>query len=77
MPPSAKRSNATGRKCRAEYVEVYDVIGSEVGVSSHDGKTEYRIGKTVVADGWTKDRMIECGQGIHYFLTREEAEAYA
>ena len=25
---------------------------------------------------WEEDRWIECGGGIHHFLTRTEAEAY-
>ena len=44
---NAKRSNATGRKCRAEYVKVLEVIGAEVGISQRDNKTEYRAGKIV------------------------------
>ena len=46
----AKRSNATGRKCRAEYVKVLQVIGAEVGISKYDNKTEYRDGQDVGCD---------------------------
>ena len=73
---NAKRSNATGRKCRAEYVKVLEVIGAEVGISQHENKTEYRAGKIVRCDKWDKDRWVECGGGIHFFLTRIEAEQY-
>jgi hypothetical protein len=76
IPVEAKRSNAHGRKCRAEYVKVLEVIGADVGVSSHDGKTEYRQGETVRCDKWNPDRWTECGGGIHFFLTRIEAENY-
>ena len=72
----ARRSNASGRKCRAEYVEVLEVIGAEVGISQHDNKTEYRVGKIVRCDKWNENRWIECGGGIHFFLTRIEAENY-
>ena len=72
----AKRSNATGRKCRAEYVKVAEVIGAEVGISSRDGTTEYRVGQIVRCDKWEEDRWIECAGGIHFFLTRAEAQAY-
>ena len=72
----ARRSNATGRKCRAEYVKVLQVIGAEVGISNHDGKTEYRTGQVVRCDKWEENRWIECGGGIHFRLTRAEAEAY-
>ena len=72
----AKRSNATGRKCRAEYVKVIEVIGAEVGISRHDNKTEYRAGAIVRCDKWEENRWIECGGGIHFFLTRIEAQNY-
>jgi hypothetical protein len=74
---NARRSNATGRKCRAEYVEVLDVIGAEVGISVYDNRTEYRVGKIVRCDKWESDRWVECGGGIHFFLTRLEAENYS
>ena len=73
---AAKRSNATGRKCRAEYVKVLEVIDAEVGVSKHDNKTEYRAGAIVRCDKWEESRWVECGGGIHFFLTRVEAENY-
>jgi hypothetical protein len=76
IPAKARRSNATGRKCRAEYVKVLEVIGADFGISSHDGKTEYRAGKTVTCDEWCENRFEECAGGIHFFITREEAEAY-
>jgi hypothetical protein len=72
----ARRSNATGRKCRAEYVKVLAVFGAEVGISQHDRTTEYRKGKVVRCDKWGEDRWQECAGGIHFFLTRAEAEAY-
>ena len=71
-----RRSNATGRKCRAESAVVLEVFGGDVGISQHDNKTTYRKGETVVCDKWEEDRWVECGGGIHFFITRAEAEAY-
>ena len=77
IPAAAKRSHAFGRKCRAEYVEVLEVIGADVGVThTHGPQTEYRAGKTVRPDSWDDDWMNECSHGIHFFITRAEAEAY-
>jgi hypothetical protein len=76
IPAKAKRSNATGRKCRAEFVKVLEVVGKEKAVSIHDGKTEYVKGKTVKAHAWNEDRFEECAAGIHFFLTRIEAVNY-
>ena len=75
IPAESRRSNATGRKCRAEFVEVLDVDGADVAVTSQHGpRTEYRKGTTVHADKWDDDRWSECSHGIHFWLTREEAE---
>ena len=76
IPEDARRSNATGRKCRAEFADVLEVIGSDIGISMHDSKTTYQVGQRVVPDSWGEDRWIECAGGIHFFITREEAEAY-
>ena len=76
VPSKAARSNAHGRKCRAEFVKVLEVIGAEVGISIHDGKTEYRKGKIVRCNEWNADRWQECGGGIHFYITRLEAEAH-
>jgi Family of unknown function (DUF5758)/Pentapeptide repeats (8 copies) len=74
---TAKRSHATGRKCRAEHAKVLEVVGAEVGISLFDGVTEYRVGQIVRCDKWNEDRWTECGGGIHFFLTRIEAERYS
>jgi hypothetical protein len=76
IPAKAKRSNATGRKCRAEYVKVLDVIGGTVGISQHDENTKYVVGKTVKCNTWDDNRWNECSGGIHFFLTKLEAERY-
>ena len=76
IPQKAKRSNATGRKCRAEYVDVIRVYGASEGISQYTKQVVYRAGETVRCDEWNSDRWVECGGGIHFFLTREEAEAH-
>ena len=76
VPAEAKRSNATTRKCRAEYVEVLDVIGADEGVSIFDENVVYKVGGTVRCHKWNDNRWNECSGGIHFFLTREEAEDY-
>ena len=76
IPADAKRSHAFGRKCRAEFVDVLEVIGGEVGISQHDGKTEYRAGIRVTPDSFDDNWQDECSSGIHFFITRLEAENY-
>jgi hypothetical protein len=76
IPQKAKRSNATGRKCRAEYAQVLRVFGANEGISTYNSAVVYRKGETVQCDNWNTDRFTECGGGIHFFLTRIEAENY-
>ena len=76
IPEAAKRSHAFGRKCRAEYADVIEVIGGEVGVSQYDGSTEYRAGQRVTPDRFDENWQEECSSGIHFFITRLEAENY-
>ncbi len=77
IPSKARRSNASGRKCRAERAKVLEVIGAEVGISSHDRNFEYRLNQWVKpTNGWNENRWEECAGGIHFFLTRIEAENY-
>ena len=71
-----KRSNSSGRKCRAFRVTVLDVIGEESGIGIYNPPVVYRKGEVVEADGWTEDRWEECGHGIHFFITKAEAVAY-
>jgi hypothetical protein len=71
-----ERCHAFGRKCRAERATVLEVYGAGKGVSQHDGKTEYVKDQDVICDVWGKDWTVECSGGIHFFITRIEAENY-
>ena len=77
IPADAKRSHAFGRKCRAEYVDVLEVFGAAAGISLHDRKTEYRAGQRVTPDSFDDNWQYECSSGIHFFITRLEAENYS
>ena len=84
IPEEAKRSHAFGRKCRAEYVDVLAIEerdgdgwkAAEVATSSHDERTEYRVGQRVIPDAFDDNWMDECSNGIHFFINRLEAERY-
>ena len=72
VPTDAKRvGGMIGRKCRAEFVRVLDGTGQ----SDHAPVTDYAPGKIVRPDSYDGNHMIECSNGIHFFITREEAEA--
>ena len=84
IPSDARRSNATGRKCRAEWaVDIGHFKNGEklpddhiAYTDNHGPRTEYRVGETVRPDKWDENRFNECSNGIHFFITRIEAENY-
>jgi len=81
IPEDAKRSSATTRKCRCDkavVIAIFDSQGNEVNetVSSRDSNFVYKKGETVKVDDFDEDRWNECSTGIHFFITRREAELY-
>jgi len=81
IPTNARRSNATGRKCRAEFAKVL-LIEDENGnklestISKQDSNFVYKTGEIVYPDSFDNNRFNECSNGIHYFITRYEAKNY-
>jgi hypothetical protein len=80
IPAEARRSNATGRKCRAEFADVLEVIGAAEGRTDRTALggsvVIYRTGERVIPDSWDDNWALECGHGIHFFITEEEARAW-
>ena len=76
IPEEAKRSHAFGRKCRAEYADVLEIFGAEEAISKHDNTVAYRVGERVTCHEWDGNWQEECAGGIHFFITRIEAENY-
>lgn len=70
------RSNSTGRSCRAKEATVLQVFGAKCGYSNYNSNFIYETGKTVECEHWDEDRWNECSGGIHFFITRVEAEEY-
>ena len=79
IPVEARRSSATTRKCRAEYADVvaiYDAYGRPICEAYSDRGGHYVVGERVFPDSWDENRWNECSHGIHFFITRKEAEDY-
>lgn len=79
----AKRSSATSRKCRcsaAKVLSITTISGKSTKVkeiaSNRDSNFVYRVGEIVRVDYFDEDRWNECSTGIHFFITRSEAERY-
>jgi hypothetical protein len=80
IPSDSKRVNAiSSRKCRAEFVKTIALYGknniTEIR-GKYDSSTIYRAGEITRADSFNDSVLIECSRGIHFFLTRQEAEDY-
>ena len=78
----AKRSSATSRKCRCSKAKVLSITSLDEkenfnkAYSSFDSEFVYELGKTVEPDLFNEDRFDECSNGIHFFITRQEAVDY-
>jgi Family of unknown function (DUF5758)/Pentapeptide repeats (8 copies) len=77
IPHDAKRMNAmSSRKCRSSKAYVHELFGAEIGYDQHTGELLYKVGCEVIPDEFDDDVRIECSHGIHFFITRIEAENY-
>jgi len=72
IPEAAKRvGGVVGRKCRAEYALVLEGEGI-----SKRTNFAYSVGAVVTPDSFDFNPLVECSHGIHFFITRQEAEDY-
>ncbi len=79
IPDKAKRTNSlVGRKCRAEYVKVVsgEGLGGTSPTQSGSQCLTYSKGDIIKADKYDDDIRVECTGGIHFFMTKREAEEY-
>ena len=82
IPARAKRTcNFKNRKCRAEVVKtigLYDISGKKLKdkkvTGKHGRNTVYEVGKLTYADSFNDDLTNDCTNGIHFFVTFEEAK---
>ena len=82
IPEDARRSSATGRKCRCDRAKVLSITSLngekqyETAYSSYNNDFVYEVGKGVSVPDFCEDRFKECAAGIHFFINREEAVRY-
>ncbi len=72
-----------GRKLRTDKVkvlEIQDKEGKKLDLKSissdYNKKFIYNVGKIITEKDFKKDDKIECSEGIHFFITRDEAVRY-
>jgi hypothetical protein len=82
IPAEARRHNhIPSRKCRAEFVKVLEIIDINGDKVSHcngdyDHEFVYEVGKIARPDNYDPNPRVDCSNGIHFFLTRKEAEEW-
>ena len=79
----AKRSSATGRKCRcnkAKVISIEELDGTKCDLteiaSSYDKNFIYKVNEEVSVNDFNENRWEECATGIHFFINRQEAVDY-
>lgn len=83
IPEDARRSSATGHKCRCDkaYVmEIQNMDGTKATEdtvrSDHDKNFVYTVGATVEVPDLDDNMWSECAPGIHFFIDRRAAVEY-
>ena len=83
IPEDARRSSATGHKCRCDkaYVmEIQNMDGTKATEdtvrSDHDKDFVYTVGATVEVPDFDDNMWSECAPGIHFFIDRRAAVEY-
>lgn len=83
IPENARRSSATGHKCRCDkaYVmEIQNMDGTRATEdtvrSDNDKNFVYTVGATVEVPDFDDNRWSECAPGIHFFIDRRAAVEY-
>ena len=83
IPSEARRCSATSRKCRCDKALVLSITtlsGEKTDLmsirSGYDSSFIYEVGKLVEEPNFNENRWDECSEGIHFFITRQEAVDY-
>lgn len=85
IPEDAERvSTPIGRKNRtnkANVLAIFDSKGGPVpegftGHSLHNPDFTYQVGQSIEEPNYDGNFLVECTSGIHFFITRKEAEQY-
>ena len=76
LPIGAKVFSINGNKIRTNKVNVIDMQGETELSSCYDANFKYHVGDEIDIIDFNENYNVECCGGIHFFLTREEAENY-
>ena len=82
IPEDARRCSATTRKCRCDKAMVLEITSldgekhyNEV-VNYNYTTTVYKVGEMVYPNSFDDYRWLECSNGIHFFINKQDAINY-
>ena len=75
IPRGAIVFSINGNKCRTNKAKITAIDGADRAYSNY-GYVSYYIGDEFTIYDFNCEYNIECGKGIHFFMTKEEAEQY-
>ena len=76
IPIGAKVFSIHNDKRRTNKVKVIDMQGETELSSICDTDFKYRVGDEINIIDFDDNYNVECGEGIHFFLTRDEAKIF-
>ena len=76
IPIGAKVFSINNNKRRTNKAKVIDMQGETELGSCYDIDFKYHVGDEINIIDFDDNYNVECGEGIHFFLTGEEAENY-
>lgn len=80
IPRGAIVFSVNGKKCRTNRAKVLDIVDSDGNkvprARSYRGNLTYYVGDEFNIYDFDCEYNKECSKGIHFFMTREEAENY-
>ena len=75
IPRGAIVFSINNNKCRTDKAKVLEIIGADRAYSMYK-YFSYYVGDVIEVFDFNCEYNEECAEGIHFFHTREEAEAY-
>ena len=76
IPIGAKVFSINNKKRRTNKAKVIDMQGETELSSMRDASFKYHVGDEIEIEDFDERYNVECGAGVHFFLTRKEAEEY-
>lgn len=76
IPKGAVVFSINGKKCRTNKCKVISIEMGNTAISIYNHNFTYTVGKVIEIDNFDLSYNVECGTGIHFFLSEEDARKY-